>query len=468
MSHALPQQDIRLAELISALSHALDLTEGQPQGHCIRCCWIGFRIGEGIGYSREELSDLYYTLLLKDLGCSSNAARICELYLAEDQAFKQDFKKIDGSLPQALRFVLGHTGLSAPMAERFRAIINILRNGGEISRELIEARCTRGAEIAHMMRFSPAVCAGIASLDEHWDGRGRPAGIDRRNIPQSAQIALLAQVADVFFMTNGKEAAIREIGNRATTWFDPTLVEVFQAVAEDESLWEGLAARDLVARVLALEPQEARRTADDNYLDDVALAFAKVIDAKSPYTSGHSERVALFGDLIAEALGVDKAMRRSLRRAALLHDIGKLGLSNTILDKPGKLTAEEYAAVKKHPVHSGEILSGIPAFREAAIVGLSHHEKLDGSGYPRSLKAHEIGRATRIVTVADMFDALTCRCRERLRSCRRKQAQSSMPSALRPCRAPWRQRWRRSSTTTLMLRRRVAGLEHRKLPSLLR
>jgi HD-GYP domain-containing protein (c-di-GMP phosphodiesterase class II) len=407
MPNASPHLKLRLAELIGALSHALDLTEGQPDGHCIRCCWIGFKIGEGIGYSQDELSDLYYTLLLKDLGCSSNAARICELYLAEDQAFKHDFKKIDGSLPQALRFVLGHTGLSAPMADRFRAIINILRNGGEISRELIEARCTRGAEIARMMRFSPAVCDGIACLDEHWDGRGKPAGLDRRNIPQNAQIALLAQVADVFFMAGGKEAAIREISNRATSWFDPTLVEVFLAVAEDQVFWDGLAATDLMPQVLALEPQDIRRTADDDYLDDVALAFAKVIDAKSPYTAGHSERVALFTDLIAEQLGEDKPTRRTLRRAALLHDIGKLGLSNTILDKPAALTDEEFAIVKKHPVHSGEILSGIPAFRDAAIVGLGHHEKLDGSGYPRGLRASEINRATRIVTVADIFDALT-------------------------------------------------------------
>ncbi len=180
-------QQLRLAELIGALSHALDLTEGQPRGHCIRCCWIGVNLGMAIGYSREELSDLYYTLLLKDLGCSSNAARICQLYLADDQGFKRDFKRIDGSLPQALRFVLSHTGLTAPMADRFRAITNILRNGGEISRELIEARCHRGAEIAAQMRFSPAVCSAIENLDEHWDGHGKPEGRQRRDIPRAAQ-----------------------------------------------------------------------------------------------------------------------------------------------------------------------------------------------------------------------------------------------------------------------------------------
>ena len=99
---------IRLAELIGALSHALDLTEGQPHGHCIRACWIGMHIGKAINISAQERSDLYYTLLLKDLGCSSNAARICQLYLTDDHSFKSDFKLIDGSLPQALRFVLSH------------------------------------------------------------------------------------------------------------------------------------------------------------------------------------------------------------------------------------------------------------------------------------------------------------------------------------------------------------------------
>lgn len=405
MTASAPQ--LRLAELIGALSHALDLTEGQPRGHGQRCCWIGFQLGKAVGFNLEELSDLYYALLLKDLGCSSNAARICQLYLTDDRNFKQDFKQINGSLPQALRFVLGHTGLSAPMAERFRSIINILRNGGEISRELIEARCHRGAEIAEMMRFSPTVSNTILNLDEHWDGSGKPEGLDRRGIPQSSQIALLAQVADVFFMSNGRAAAIKEIEARAMSWFDPSLVEVFSALAEDEFFWTGLAAPDLPQRVLALEPSDIRRNADDDYLDDVALGFAKVIDAKSPFTSGHSERVAVFADLVAEGLGQSKTQRRSLRRAALLHDVGKLGISNSILDKPGKLTDEEFAAVKKHPIYSGEILSGIGALKDLADVGIGHHEKLDGTGYPHGLKGSQITLATRIVTVADVFDALT-------------------------------------------------------------
>lgn len=401
------QTHLRLANLIGALSHALDLTEGQPRGHCIRCCWIGFHVGKMLGYGPAQLSDLYYTLLLKDLGCSSNAARICQLYLADDRNFKRDFKLIDGSLPQALRFVLGHTGLTAPMAERFRAIINILKNGGEIARELMEARCHRGAEIAARMRFSPTVCSSIQALDEHWDGGGKPEGRSGQNIPQGAQIALLAQVTDVFFKSIGRDAAIKEVVGRAGSWFDPLLTKAFAELAADPRFWDALDAPDLPVRVLALEPQDIQREVDDDYLDDIALAFAKVIDAKSPYTAGHSERVAVFADLIAEEMGETPEMRRTLRRAALLHDVGKLGISNTILDKPGKLTDEEFAEIRKHPVHSGNILSGIPSFRGIAEIGRDHHEKLDGKGYPYGISGSAISHATRIVSLADIFDALT-------------------------------------------------------------
>jgi HD-GYP domain-containing protein (c-di-GMP phosphodiesterase class II) len=398
---------IRSAELLGALSHALDLTEGQPKGHCIRACWIGMHIGKAINLSQEEQSELYYTLLLKDLGCSSNAARICQLYLTDDQSFKADFKLIDGSLSQALRFVLTHTGLQSGMAERFRAVVNIMRNGGEIARELIEARCHRGADIARQMGFSSDVATSIQHLDEHWDGRGKPDGILARNIPTAAQIALLAQVADVFHASSGKAAAIREIEGRSGTWFAPDLVEVFLALADWDGLWDALTSPALHTHVLRMEPAEHIRTATEDDLDRIAKGFAMVVDSKSPFTRGHSDRVAVFSDLIAEELGMTPARRRWLQRAALLHDIGKLAISNSILDKPDKLTDAEFTAIKTHPTHSRDILKGVEAFADIAHVGGDHHEKLNGMGYPRGLKDGDIDVETRIVTTADVFDALT-------------------------------------------------------------
>jgi HD-GYP domain-containing protein (c-di-GMP phosphodiesterase class II) len=400
-------QRIRLAELLGALSHALDLTEGQPAGHCVRCCWIGVNIGQAIGLREDELSDLYYTLLLKDLGCSSNAARICQLYLTDDQTFKSDFKHVNGSLSQAVRFVLSHTGLKAGLSERFRAILHIFQNGGQIARELIDTRCHRGAEIARKMRFPEAVAAAIQRLDEHWDGGGQPCGARGDQIPLSARIALLAQVIDVFNTTDGREAALLEATERSGTWFDPRLVTTFEQVAANEQFWEALGSEDLQQKILLLPPGQNSLLVDDDYLDDIAAAFAQVIDSKSPYTSGHSERVTLFTDMIAEQLIYTTEERRWLKRAALLHDIGKLGVSNAILDKPGKLDDEEWVAMRAHAAMSETILSRVEAFNQLAPIAGAHHERLDGKGYPRGLKGDGISFETRIITTADIFDALT-------------------------------------------------------------
>jgi len=398
---------VRLAEILGALSRALDLTEGQPPGHCVRCCWIGVGVGRAMGLSEPDLRDLYYALLLKDLGCSSNAARICELYLADDLSFKNDFKLLNGSLPQVLRFVLSHTGANTHLAQRFRSIIAILQNGGQIARELVETRCQRGAEIARQMHFSDAVAEGILDLDEHWDGGGKPLGKTRSEISPLARIALLAQVADVFHAASGRAAAFAEIGNRSGTWFDPQAAAAFQAIAADDAFWDVLSRPDLEEIVLGMEPGQEAALADDDYLDDIAQAFARVIDAKSPFTSGHSERVAVFTDLIAEEMAIDPARRRWLKRAALLHDIGKLGVSNCVLDKPGKLDDVEWTAMRRHAELSEAILSRIASFADLSRVAGAHHERLDGKGYPKGLSGPEIDLETRIISTADVFDALT-------------------------------------------------------------
>ena len=399
--------DLKLSELISALSHALDITEGQPEGHCVRCCWIGMHIGRSIGMSDDELWGLYYTLLLKDLGCSSNAARICELYLTDDLAFKRDFKAIGDSLPRVLHFVLKHTGLKAGLAERFRSVMTIMRNGEEIAHELIATRCQRGAEIARLLRFPETVSQGIYSLDEHFNGQGRPAGLAGESIPLYARIALLAQVIDVFHTAGGAQAALDEIQLHAGRWFDPQLVEAFGKVADSADFWAALGDPGIIDAVLLLEPAANVVALDDDYLDDISAAFGQVVDSKSPYTSGHSARVALYTDMIAEVLGLSHERRRWLKRGALLHDVGKLGVSNSVLDKPGKLDDEEWAAVKAHAMYTETILSRINAFSELARVSAAHHERLDGKGYPRGLMADEICLETRIITTADIFDAIT-------------------------------------------------------------
>lgn len=364
-------------------------------------------IGAALGLGPEALQDLYYVLMLKDLGCSSNAARICELYLADDRTFKADYKLVEGSLPAALRFVMTHTGLKAGMTERFAAILNILRNGGTIARELIETRCTRGADIARRMRFNESVADGIAGLDEHHDGSGRPMRLKGDAIPLTARIALLAQIADVFHTDGGPDAARAEVRKRAGSWFDPRLAMAFADVAADPAFWTAQSSPELAEIVVALEPLPSPAALDETLLDDIAEGFAMVIDGKSPYTGNHSERVTFYADMIAEHLGFDLKARNRLRRAALLHDIGKLGVSNAILDKPAKLDDEEWLAMRAHPSDGEAILSKVLAFSELAMIAGAHHERLDGKGYPRGLTGPDLPIEVRIVTTADVFDALT-------------------------------------------------------------
>lgn len=398
---------LSLAEVLSAFSHALDITEGQPEGHCVRVCWIGTHIGREIGLTDRQLWELYYTLILKDLGCSSNAARICQLYLTDDLSFKHDYKTIDTGVASALKFVFSHTGLKSGLSDRFRALANIITNGGEIAREMIETRCQRGAEISTMLRFSDDVAAGIRNLDEHWDGGGQPLGLTGTDIPVYSRIALLAQVIDVFHTAAGRTAAENEAAKRAGSWFDPDLVRAFMSVTANEAFWSTLASPNLREKIFELEPAQHTVPVDDDYLDDIAAAFGQVVDAKSPYTSGHSARVAEYVDHIATQLEVSPDRRRWLRRGAFLHDVGKLGVSNAILDKPGKLDDEEWVSMRAHAMNTQNILSRISAMSDLAPIAASHHERLDGNGYPSGLRADAIPIETRIITISDFYDALT-------------------------------------------------------------
>jgi putative nucleotidyltransferase with HDIG domain len=282
-------------------------------------------------------------------------------------------------------------------------VLRGIRDEGDVTRSFMEARCDRGAEIARMLFLSEPTAVAIRSLDEHWDGRGMPDGLRGEEIPQAARIACLAQTVEAFHADGGVKAARAVAKRRRGRWFDPALVDAFLRFGDDREFWAQLESPD----VSRWEPAEVAIAADDARLDRIAEAFAGVIDAKSPFTARHSERVAEIADGIAAVLGFDAGERRVMRRAALLHDIGKLAVSNRILDKPGRLNDEEFRAVQTHPAHTLNILRRAPCFAELADLAANHHEKLDGSGYPRSLRAPELDLPMRVLAVADVFEALT-------------------------------------------------------------
>jgi response regulator RpfG family c-di-GMP phosphodiesterase len=226
-------------------------------------------------------------------------------------------------LPSTLRFVFRETGRAAPFGQRIRAIANILRHGDTIAQDMIVARCTRGADIARTLRRTEDVAQGIYHLDEHWDGSGRPDGLTGAAIPIGSRLALLAQVADVFHQGAGRAAAIAEVAHRAGTWLDPAAAKAFAQLGSREAFWRDLESPLIDALVAARAPVE-ETPVDEDYLDAITSALGQVIDAKSPYTAGHSTRVADYAEGVAQRLDVPAARVRELRRAAALHDIGKL------------------------------------------------------------------------------------------------------------------------------------------------
>jgi HD-GYP domain-containing protein (c-di-GMP phosphodiesterase class II) len=398
---------IPIAELLAALSHALDLTEGAPAGHTLRSCMIAMRIADSIGLGNEDRTALYYAMLLKDAGCSSNAARVTELFGADDHAVKPRMKIIDANRKirlaiETFRTAGGHGGLRS----RIDHFLGIARGGG-VTRELISIRCERGANIARQMGFPELTASAIHSLDEHWNGGGHPEGLKERAIPLLARIANLAQTVDIFYGAQGVKATMSMVKDRRKTWFDPQLSDLVLTWGKDTQWWTWLRESAPEVEVTALEPSMPVRTVPGSGLDLVAQSFADIVDAKSPFTYRHSTNVSRWARALGAKFYTDEVELTRLSRAGLLHDIGKLGVSNTILDKNGPLFVEERTLMQAHPVHTWEILRRVRAFADFAKMASLHHEKLDGSGYPWNVPGEGLDLQARILVVADIFEALT-------------------------------------------------------------
>ena len=402
MDDAATRPEIRLGDMLAALTYALDLAEGQAAGHALRTCLIGMTLGERLGLDADRRSELYYAHLLKDAGCSSNSSRVAALLEADDRAVKQALKLTDWSrFAGRARYAARVVAPEASARERVSRLAWLARRPAT-QRSFVRLRCERGAEIAAGLGFPPATSAAILSLDEHWDGRGHPHGLRGEAIPQTARIMCLAQTADVFTTAYGPGAAVAVARRRSGRWFDPALVGQL-----DENLLGSLPADagELERAVAAHEPSERVVIVDDERVGRVADAFAGVIDAKSPTTAGHSHRVAAL--VVAGSERIGQPASRDIVRAALLHDIGKLSISSRILDKPGPLTDAEWAAMRAHPVHTERLLSRVAPLRPVAAIAAAHHERLDGSGYPHGLTGADLGFPARMLAVADVYEALT-------------------------------------------------------------
>jgi HD-GYP domain-containing protein (c-di-GMP phosphodiesterase class II) len=252
----------------------------------------------------------------------------------------------------------------------------------------------------------PAVVSAIHDMDEHWDGGGHPRGLSGPEIPLLARIIGLAQVMEIFWGLGGPAAARDVVAARAGRWFDPELSHAVLGFDDGDPVWRHLTDERLTARLVEGLPDQVSLLCTPERVDRISEAFALIIDGKSPYTFSHSDRVARYAVAIGERLGQNADFLVRLRRAALVHDLGKLTVPNSILDSPRKLTAEEWAVVRRHPAYTFEILERVPVLSDLALDAASHHERLDGRGYHRGVTGKDLSLTARILAVADVIDAL--------------------------------------------------------------
>lgn len=401
---------VSLSEVISALTFALDLTDGAVPGHSLRTCLIGMRLAGALGIPEDELTSLYYALLLKDIGCADSTARLSQILGAADSdPWGLDGLNSDiGTNPILLERIWREVLPEVPLPDRIGRMLGLSSAAERDLRSTVAGQSSRGTLIMQHLGMSSLTVQAVCHIDERWDGSGLPSGRRGEAIPLLSRICAVAQSLDAFATEFGSETALKMVRSRRGRWFDPEIVRAAQALHTSGRLWKECQPFDVEetrAEVLRQDPGFSSPLTPER-VDRICEAFGNVVDAKSPFTFHHSLGVTEVAISIAQELDLPSDRITLVRRAAYLHDIGKLAVPNNILDKRGRLTPQEWAVVTRHPALSGSILRRVSAFRELAVLAAEHHERLDGSGYPFHLQAHQISLESRIIAIADCYAAM--------------------------------------------------------------
>jgi putative nucleotidyltransferase with HDIG domain len=401
-----------VSALIPALSFAMDLTKGRPMGHVLRSCVIGMRIGERARLSQEMLSHLYSAILFKDVGCKGDSLLPLERISlnGNSSAVELSSKTLSSTIGDA-----NNRSKSLPTAwgsartlPESSAIFSS-SYGDEYPNTSNSLPCERAARIARDLGLPFEVSEAIYQSDDRWDSMESTQWGEGEEISLLPRIIKIAQTLDIATERYGSATAIDLVSRRYGKWFGKGFTTASDLLLDQRELWNDLQSPEILSHVIELAPHhDHNRLAPNIFLvDNICLAFAEVVDAKSPFTFTHSTGVARTAISIAKVMALNPHDTKLLERAALLHDIGKLGVPNVILEKAGKLTSWEWHYIYKHPRYTRDILDKIPGFDEIAEVADAHHEKLDGSGYPQGLRGSDLSLLARILTVADIFDALS-------------------------------------------------------------
>jgi HD-GYP domain-containing protein (c-di-GMP phosphodiesterase class II) len=393
--------ELRLADLLAALSLTTDLAMGQAPEKAIRATVVATELARHLGVPESDVADVYYATLLKHLGCTAPSHEEVQVFGPEDLEARPVAERTDVASRREMLESARTIGRGAGLA-RPRYLARALVSGKEATASILRAVCEVAAQMAERLDLGPAVGHALYESLERWDGRGAPRGLRAEDIALPARIAEPATQAIISHRLGGTDAALAMVARRSGGWFDPAVAGAFHAVGP--GVLERLEAQDPWTAVLEAEPHPVRRVPAER-LEAIAEAFGDMVDLKSPFTLGHSSGVARIAEDAAGRLKLPDP--RSVRVAALLHDLGRAAVGTGVWEKAGPLTTTEWERVRLHPYHTERILARSEVLEPLARIAGMHHERQDGTGYHHGASAAEVPAAARVLAVADAYQAMT-------------------------------------------------------------
>ena len=387
---------LRLTDLLAAFSLATDLGMGQPMEHVLRSWAIAARLGDHLGVAPEERGSLYYVATLAWVGCVADTPELAA-WFGDDIAFRGDSYEVDFSGLPMLGFMLRHVGKGSPALQRLRLASNLVATGGKGIERGLMAHCLTTAQMAERLGLGAEVCGPLQQMFTRWDGRGVPGDVGGDAIALSMRLFHLADTVEVFHRAEGSDAAIAVARARRGRHFDPAVVDAFCAHAP-AVLGDTSTGQDW-SHIVANEPGLQRRLTEDE-LDTALEAMADFTDLRSLSRAGHSRGVSTLAARAAADTGLARADIVTLRRAALLHDLGLHGIPATILDKPGPLSDAESERMRMHTYYTERMLTRPPVLARIGAIASLAQERSDGSGYHRGLSGSAIPVTGRLLAAS--------------------------------------------------------------------
>jgi response regulator RpfG family c-di-GMP phosphodiesterase len=396
------EEPIRAAELVAALSLATDLGTGQPLEHALRSAVLAVRLGGLAGASAQELADTYYVALLHASGCTSNGHEATQLF-GDDIAHRAAFFLIDTTNPaEVLAFYKAHVGAGRSPEVRAAMIEDAIANAGPRAKASFATMCEVAQRFAGWLDLGANVQAALEFVFARWDGQGFPgAGADE--IPSSMRLLHVGRDISLFLSAGGADEARDVVERRSGTAYDPEIAEI--ALRNLDDLLADLDETRMWEQALEFEPFPTISIAGER-LDAAFRAIAALTGLKSPWLREHSTGVAELAEAAAWRLGLPAETVGHLRRAALAHDLGRVGVSNAIWEKPGPLGFGEWERVRLHPHYTERAFAQSQALASIGVLAGSHHERLDGSGYHRGTRGPALDQSARILAAADCYAAM--------------------------------------------------------------